>query len=370
MINFFGMVHQCGGCGPELLGAVELLRTREIPVRCIVPIDDPIVNSPAADYLRQIGCLVANYEPGMFARCEVLMTFGEDVCFEYMRKYSDRPKHVVWSSCMSHVIEKEIEAHNDGLIDEFFFQTKENGDAVGPQIVAKCNGKPVAYRNGYRPFVNANSAWMPLTITEKSKEVFTVFKAVRDDAEKWDEYTWRIFSGIVWPAGKKVEVEVAGWGDNARFKVGDPTDPTSKWNGELNVILHPHIYEPQIMSDLYKKAHVLLHYYPFVESYGLAVTQAMLAGCVPVCVNAQGFQQQIIHEKNGFLCDTPEEAIFYASLLAFSEPMREKMGKAARAHVINHGSGNPHEAMKWWDDIIKRSGFLKETCVKATQPTP
>ena len=91
MINFFGIIHQSGGCGPELLGAIELLRSKGVPVRCIVPEEDPIVRSERADFLRSLGCTVVNYRPGMFEKCKILMSFGEDKCFDYMREYSDRP---------------------------------------------------------------------------------------------------------------------------------------------------------------------------------------------------------------------------------------------------------------------------------------
>lgn len=361
MINFFGIIHQSGGCGPELLGAIELLRSRNVPVRCIVPEEDPIVRSDRADFLRGLGCTVVNYRPGLFEKCNVLMSFGEDQMFDYMREYSDRPKWVVWSSCMSYVVDVEMQAHKDGLIDEYFFQTEANGDLVGPQLVNQIGkGTKIAHRKNYRIYINPDSEYMPLSAPEKSKETFRVVRATRDDAEKWDEGSWRMYGGVLCPSHKSVQVEVAGWGENAADKVGNPCDPSSKWSGYLNVALHPHISDPIEMAAFYGRAHVLLHYYPMVESFGIATTQAMLCGAVPIAADSQGFREQITHGETGFLCNSPDEAAYYASMLAFDDERWERMSRAARESALGT-TANPYHAWPWWDFLLKEKGMLSKT---------
>jgi glycosyltransferase involved in cell wall biosynthesis len=359
MISFFGIIHQAGGCGPELLGAIELLRSKSVPVRCIVPAGDPIVNSERADFLRNMGVAVVSYRPGMFQECKILMTFGEDKCFDYMRQFSDRPKWMIWSSCMGHVVDCEVDAMKDGLIDEFFFQTRSNGDLIGPQLVkAGGKGTKICHRKGYQMYINPKSLYMPLVSQKKSKKQFTILKASRDDSEKWHEESWRMFSSIKAPSGVKVQIEVAGWGDNALYKIGNPCDPSSKWNGELNVTLHDHISDPIHMAELYGKSHCLIHYYPFTESFGISTAQAMLSGCVPIGADAQGFRDQIEHGKTGFLCNSADEASYYASYLAFNPNVREEISKAARTFVLDEGVGNPEKAWPWWNFILKeKAGY-------------
>jgi len=365
VISFFGIIHQAGGCGPELLGAIELLKSKNVPVRCIVPMGDPIVDSGRANFLRQLGVPVVHYRPGMFEECKILMTFGEDKCFDYMRQYSDRPKWMIWSSCMSHLIDAEISAIQDGLVDEYFFQTTSNGDLVGPQLVkAAGKGTRICHRKGYQIYINPKSRYMPLAPKKKNRKEFRVLKASRDDAEKWHEESWRMFSSIMAPAGIKVQVEVAGWGEKALYKVGNPCDPSSKWNGSLNVILNDHIYDPLLMSELYATSHCLLHYYPFLESYGISTTQAMLSGCVPIGSNTQGFKEQIQHGVTGFLCNSADEASYYASYLAFNPKKREEMAREARNWQLHDGSGNPEKSWLWYEFILKeKAGYKPKTQV-------
>lgn len=362
MINFFGIIHQSGGCGPELLGAIELLRSKNVPVRCIVPEDDPIVRSDRADYLRGLGCTIVNYRPGIFEKCKVLMSFGEDEMFNYMRRYSDRPQWVVWSSCMSFVVDVEIDAYRDGLIDEHFFQTKQNGDAVGPAICDRLGkGAKVAHRGGYRPYVNHKSAYMPLVSLPRSKDTFVVCRATRDDEAKWDQDSWKMYSGILCPSHKKVQIEVAGWGAEAQNKVGNPCDPSSRWNGELNINLRDHIYDPIEMAEFYGESHVLHHFYPFIETFGIATTQAMICGAVPVVSDEDGFRHQVIHGETGFLCKSPEEASFYASLLAFDDERWSKMSQEARRTTLEDGAGNASLAWPWWEYLVNhKAGLAKQ----------
>lgn len=357
MINFFGIIHQSGGCGPELLGAIELLRSKGVPVRCIVPEGDNVARGDRADFLRSIGCSVVNYRPGLFEKCKVLVSFGEDRMFDYMREHSDRPKWVVWSSCMSHVIDAEVEAMKDGLIDEYFFQTLANA-AVGKEICrAAGKGTKIAFRGSYRPFIKADSEYMPLSSPPRSDEEFVVGRATRDDPEKWHEDSWRMYGSIMGPSSKPVRIEVVGWGGVAMSKVGNPCDPSSRWNGFMNISLKSHIYEPSEMASFYGRIHALVHYYPFVESFGIATAQAMLCGAVPIAANARGFQEQIIHGETGFLCDSPDEASYYASKLAFEEPLRAKMSAAARKAALD-GVANPVKAWPWWESLLQeRTGM-------------
>ena len=357
MINFFGIIHQSGGGGPELLGAIELLRSKNVAVRCIVPEKDPITKGRRASYLRSIGCAVVNYRAGMFKKCAILMTLSEDKCFEYMMKYDDRPKWMVWSSCMSFVIDKEIEAYENGLIDEYFFQTTANGNLVGPQLVKSLGqGAAIRHRKNYHPYLNVDSPYQPLCSLPRHREVFTVGKATRDDPQKWDMDSWKTFSNIVAPANRKVKIEILGWGERARALVGDPCDPTSRWNGSLNLHLRCHEHSPNKMRDFYSRIHVLLHYYPFIENHPIAIAQAMLSGAIPVCSNAPGFNTQIIHGETGFLCNTADEASYYASHLAFDEGKRAAMSIAAKNHTLTEGAGCADRSWPWWKELLDLHG--------------
>lgn len=353
-VSFFGIIHQSGGCGPELLGALDLLQSKGVPVRCIVPIGDPVVRGDRSKYLHARGIEVFEYRPGLFSESRVLMSFGENLCFDYMRAYSDRSPWVVWSSCMSWAIDREVEAHSDGLIDEFYFQTERTAKKVASKIEER-SVKPVFYRSGYLAYINPLSVYAQYTkFVDKNPREFRVCKAVRDDAEKWHEDTWRMFCGVVAPKNKTVQIEVAGWGNNARDKIGNPCDPTSKWCGLFDITLHNHIVDPVEMSKIYGRSYALLHYYPFVENYPRAVMQAMLANCVSIGASEGGFLDLIRHGETGFLAASPDEAAYYTSKLAFEDATWRKMSEAAAKWVVEEGPGNPDKCWPWWEELLKK----------------
>lgn len=352
-VSFFGVVHQSGGCGPELLGALDLLQSKNIEVRCILPTGDKTVHGDRAQYLRSRGVEVLEYSPGLYSKCETLMSFGEHLCFDYMRKNSDRPKRMIWSSCMSWAIDREVEAFQDGLVDEFFFQTERTAKKVSAQIKQRTQ-KAAPYRSGYLAFINPSNPYAEYKAhISKLPTEFRVCKAVRDDTEKWHDETWRMMCGVVAPKNRKVQIEVAGWGSNARDKIGNPCDPSSKWNGLFDITLHGHIVDPAEMAKLYGRAHVLLHYYPFVENYPRATLQAMLANTVPIAEAKGGFLDQIEHGATGFLANSPDEAAYYTSKLAFEKHTWVRMSKAAAKWVEKEGPGNPDKCWGWWKELLK-----------------
>lgn len=365
MINFFGMVHQCGGAGTEALGAVELLRSHDVPVRFIVPMgyqnlyEDWRIDegNPAANYLRSIGVELAVYEPGMFAKCKVLMSFSELKLFDYIREHGDRPQYLLYSDCMSFATDVEIDAYREGLIDEFFFQTQTVADRAAPQIARRAQ-KSVKYRPGYRAFINTRSPYMPLRFSlDRASDTFGVCHVSSDDASKWHSNTWRMFCGVNAPCGTRVQIEVAGWGSNAEEKLGDPTVEGNRWHGKLNLLLHDHIYDSRTVAELYARNHVLIHVcdYTSEESLGRVFLEAMASGVVVISDRRGGALDLIKHGETGYLVDTPDEAAYYASHLAFNPQLRKFMASYAYAELVTSGHGNADACWPWWSDVCERN---------------
>ncbi len=66
------------------------------------------------------------------------------------------------------------------------------------------------------------------------------------------------------------------------------------------------------------------------EHFGIATVEAMGAGCVPIVIN-KGAQPEIVqHGVSGFLWETLDELKEYTLRLVRDEPLRLKMGQAAR----------------------------------------
>lgn len=357
-IDIFGIVHQQGGCGTEALGAIELLRMKGVAVRCIVPPGDQIARGPAADYLRSIGVSVTNYTSGMFRDIDVLVSFAEGhKLFPLIRNHNDRPGYVAYSDCMHYASDDEIGWHAEGLIDAFFFQSKELADRLGPQIVRRAK-RSLNIRHGYRAYISPASQYFPLRMSvDRDYETFTAIKVCRDDPDKWHSDSWRMFCGINAPASRKVQIEIAGWGPNALEKIGDVD--SGPWKGEMNVKTHDLIENPKDMAALYNRAHVLVHVcgYEWEEALGRVILEAMLSGVVVVADDRGGACHLIRHGQTGFLVNSPDEASFYASKLAFDDNLRRSIAAQARIEIMN-GHASISACWPWWRDLINSTQKL------------
>ncbi len=355
-INFFGLVHQAGGCGTEALGAVELLRSRKVKVRMITPSAEDLDN-PCVQYLSRIGVRVQAYTPGLFKQCRILASFGEGPqMFDLIRKNKDRPNYLVYSDCMQWVSDMEVAAHKEGLIDEFFFQTRALSDALGPEIARRAR-KAVSVRHGYKAWINTRSNYFPLRFDlEKDTETFRVIRVARDDEEKYHPDTWRMFCGINAPANRKVQIEFAGWGENGIDKIGDPEDGNHPFVGQMNLTLHEHIFDPKRMAQIYGGAHVLVHVYDYTceEALGRAFLEAFASGVVVIADNRGGAKQLIKNGVTGFLVDSADEASYFASHLAFNDDLRRSMASLAYVELTQKGHGNADSCWLWWEDLLKK----------------
>lgn len=356
MINFFGIVHLCGGCGTEMLGAIELLRSHDVPVRCIVPENDPIIEAgnAAADYLRGLGVELAQYTPGMF-KGQVLMNFGEERAFELMKQHNDHPMYSVWSSCMHYACEEDIQAFKDGFVDEFFFQTDLHGEHCGPQI-ARQSRRAVPYRKGYMAYFPLESQFIAFN-REKEGNEFRVCKIGRDDTEKYHPETWKMFSSIVGPVDMPVKIEVMGWGKWAEGQLGNPCTKGHPYFRALNLELHEHAHDPETLSAFWSRQHALLHVcnHTWEESCGRVILEAMAAGAVPITDNRGGPSTFLQNGVTGWLVDSWEEAAFRASEMAFYPEKREEMARAGFEWLKNDGFGNPEKCWPWWEFLVKKA---------------
>lgn len=364
MISFFGTVHQSGGCGPEALGAIELLTSFGVPVRCILPPGDPILEpgNPATDWLRRKRLVeLVEYQPGMFAKQKVLVSFGEGLAFQLMREHSDRPPWVVFTSGMVFPVDDAMQAFREGLVDEFFFQSPRFTQTNLQAIWAK-TGKAVYYRTDYIPYIDPLSTYSKLRFGGRPAEgPFRVLRISRDDPEKYHPDTWRMFTAICPPAHREALVDVVGWGPNAEEKIGNPCEEGHRYHGQLNVSLHGHLYAPEETAFFYNAAHVLLHYYPVVESFGYATVQAMAAGAVVIGAPEGGFADLIEHGRTGLHAASPEEASYLASKLAWEPAWRDTLASNAYQWLLREGPGNADRCWPWWQRLLKRAegGDLK-----------
>jgi glycosyltransferase involved in cell wall biosynthesis len=356
MINFFGIVHLCGGCGTEMLGAIELLRSRDVPVRCILPPGDTIIEpgNPASDYLRTLGVELVHYEPGIFKECGVLMNFGEENAFDLMRNNNDRPAYSVWSSCMHYACDTDIDPFREGLIDEFFFQNDSHGSKAGPQI-ARAVHRAVPYRKGYMAYFPLQNGFIK-TLDDRSDNEFRVGKIGRDDPEKYHSDTWKMFGSIVGPIDTPVKIEVMGWGPRAEEKIGNPCKKGHPYWRALNLEVQYHTHDPEELAKFWSRQHALVHVcaWSWEESCGRVILEALANGAVPITDNRGGPAEYLQNGVTGWLVDSWEEAAFRASEMAFYPERRLEMARAGREWLEKDGHGNADKCWPWWEFLVEK----------------
>jgi glycosyltransferase involved in cell wall biosynthesis len=87
----------------------------------------------------------------------------------------------------------------------------------------------------------------------------------------------------------------------------------------------------------------------FSESWGRAVVEAMLTGCVPLVSgdSRHHLRALVPHGVGGFLCSTPEEWQECAQRLRRDESLRRKMSRAARQFVEEQLCGARQHLATW-----------------------
>lgn len=327
-------------------------------MRLIVPPEQEPDSTTAAKYLRSIGCEILSYSPGIFkTSCPVLVSFAEGwKLFPLIKENNDRPGWVVYSDCMHYASDDEVAWFKENLIDEFIFQTRALADKLGPEIVRRAQ-KSVHGRHGYRAFINPRSDFFPLRFSPKPAEDFTVMKVGRDHEEKWHPDSCRMFCGINAPANRKVRIEIAGWGPEGAKKIGDVNDPNNKWFNEITTITHSRIYDFNLLASIYNKAHILIHVcdYQWEEALGRVFLESFASGVVVIADRRGGANELIRHGQTGFLVDTPDEAAYFASHLAFNEKFRISIAAQAWAELVASGHGNIDRCFAWWEELLKKA---------------
>jgi glycosyltransferase involved in cell wall biosynthesis len=349
LVTIWGYLHHDGGAGTEMLGAVELLRSRNVRVRCVVPAGTDVLDptEPRRRYFDSLGVETCAWFPGILEGATIFC-LGESSLFDVLKR-SYKPAKVIYGSTMIGVAalnDAEREAAAEGLVDSWVFQTDAQREACEAEAGMEL---PRVHTADYRPYFNLRSGWLrvPHAPAPKPADRFNVGRISRDCPHKWHPETWEQFARITSP--RPVHFTVMGWGPNAAAKVGDICQPWHKLHGTLNLTWHEHTRDPAALEAFWREQHMLFHFWDdFVENCPRVVMEAAAAG-VPVIANhAGGLPELIVHGETGYLCHEPDEAVHLASHLAFNPWERDRMGAAAR-DVLEKTYGNSDWCWPWWE---------------------
>jgi glycosyltransferase involved in cell wall biosynthesis len=236
----------------------------------------------------------------------------------------------VWSNEMMFPFKGEDEAVKQGLIDRVLFVSEFQKTAFSKMYAGVSS---VITGNYIDP--------EDFPQRERRNPVFTIGRLSRDDPGKY-------------PLDFPVFYEELGLRD-ARYRV-------MAWNRELDKQYRWHrfgaqweLLQPNSESAL-KFLHSLdLFLYPLghrvQESWGRAVVEAMLTGCVPVVPSGHQFHRLIVNGESGFICDEYDQFRSIVLELYKNYPFRRKIAEEASRHAREHLC-NQEEHRRTWVEAL------------------
>ena len=237
---------------------------------------------------------------------------------------------VVWSNEMMFPFRGEAEAAQEGLVDRVLYVSELQAALFEPMYKgtsARITGNyidPDDYRFASRRNIE-----------------FTIGRLSRADVDKY-------------PANFPVFFEAIGLSD-VKFRV-------MAWSSELQKKYRWHRFGPKwellpanrepALRFLYS---LDLFVYPLGhrirESWGRAVVEAMLTGCVPIVPSGHQFDKLMVHGKSGFICNTFSEFRDVVHALYKDFSYRENVARCASSFARERLC-DPADHLARWEEAL------------------
>jgi hypothetical protein len=305
-----------GGADTELDHLIDLFRANDVAVN-LVPMFG--ADSRMREDVLERGCVIHEYRDDLF-RGRTVISFCNGQFLSRLPRImaAGRPEKIIWFNCMTWLFDEEREAHRNGWIDCFGFQSRYQRDILSSQLAAI---GPVRTFD-YRPYFNSRRPHSPY---QDWAGAYRVGRISRDDPSKFAADTWRIFDRVLAPASLKKKVFILGYGANAAAKCGPPPDGLDWLTWSPNAIP---------TAQFYRTISTLIHRTGGSrESYCRVVVEAYHNHVVPIVELDYAFPEIVVHGETGFMASDSDEMSFYASLLAHDPQRHRRMAEAGRRHL-------------------------------------
>lgn len=327
-VYIWGYLHQCGGAGPETGHAIELFRDNGVDVVCVVPNGTDVLSAsePRRSYMDSLGVSTEAYSPGMFNDQNV-WCWCEDGLFDYLAKYEETPRRVVYWPCMNVVRDKEL----IGMARVKNLRVLCQSQYQFGQIQNKLNEVSLSVDMAHvSPFFNLNSKWGEFRFSDKPLDRLNVMRIGRDNEPfKYPRDMWDLFYKVTTPSGVTPRLTVIGWGEEGEKLLGNVCSDTHPYHGKINAEVIPHVYNPRELANYFRDSHAQLMFYPFHENAPRAMFEAMACGSVIVGASHGGIPEFIRDQETGFLVSSNDEASHRLSQLAFNPSKARRMADQA-----------------------------------------
>jgi glycosyltransferase involved in cell wall biosynthesis len=244
---------------------------------------------------------------------------------EEIKKYA---KSTTFVNCMTWNFEKELKAHEKGLIDFFLYQTQHQYDkgSVKLKEISSINYRPLFFN----PYFNTED--FPF-VERKNNDFFKFGRISRGDADKYNKHQIWIWETMTAPVLKSGIV--LGWDNRAICKLGTLPSYIKGYNeGAIT------------QQELYKECDVIIMSTDTYENLPRVGFEAMSSGSVLVVDNKGGWKVLVEDGKTGWLCNDQREFVYKCSRSAFEINETNELRYNARTKLINDW-GKEHSAKSW-----------------------
>jgi len=340
-VFLIGYPGRMGGANTEALHLVHLWRRFGVDVH-LVPTwgrDESIERE-----LNEVGCTTHHVEqPDLESVPGLAGSICVGMCNSEFCKAAGRLRKIgcklAWVNCMTFLFSHEKEAiKQHGFFDAMIFHSEYQRGRIEPELKKLGPYKPAsAYKiRGAFDF----DAWEFNPRPHEAGKVFFFGRAARPSKDKWSSNHWPIYERVQYPRKKAIVLGVNG---HVEAKIGQkpPWAVTLKPNA-----IPVREYYPQLhaMLAINGGAH---------ENWPRAGLEAMATGVPVVAQDSWGWREMIRHGETGFLGSSDAELAHRVAQLAWDEPLRLKIARQAREHLV-HELALPEQVWAGWRAVFDR----------------
>ncbi|MEM1353913.1 MAG: glycosyltransferase [Planctomycetota bacterium] len=302
---------------------IILWRSMGLPVH-LIPCDAGYRNEPLYPEMIERGVVIheANQFDAIIPGAPVLSFCNESFLarIDEILFYSH---NTVFVNCMTWLFEREKTRHRQGKIGTFLYQNEEVM-LKNAALLREINPDPDIRHLLVSPYF-ADSAFPFVDRTcgdsETQNDTFVIGRISRQDADKFSADTLWVWEGIESPVTK--QGVMLGFGPDSENKIGRPQEWISTYSNQTELS----------QQDFYRRVDVIVQPMDTTENWPRIGLEAMASGSVLIVDNRGGWREMIRHGVTGWLCDTPEDFVKYATLMSHQPDQRRAMARAARQRL-------------------------------------
>lgn len=304
-----GYPSRLGGADTELDHQIHIWQTLGLKVHLVHT--GPLDENARAMRMDARGCVVHEPRDWQACRGRHVISYCNGEFLANLPAIKGYAKSTTWVNCMTWLFDAEKQAHRQGLIDHFLYQTDHARERVQDELKSI---NPSYHWHRVRPhFHLADFAY----IENRPRDRFRFGRISRDDADKFHEAQIWVYETMVAPVLK--EGIMLGVNDAVRQKIGR----IPNW-----IAAHPAGTFPA--QALYAHAACIIQMSDTYENLPRVGLEAMASGSLLIVDDRGGWRELVQHGQTGFLCRDQREFAYYASRAAFELEEQRQMVRAAR----------------------------------------